>query len=212
MYNLPKFKEQDQGLVLQFIHEHPFALLIGATPDGLPAATQVPVFLEERGGVYCLTGHMMRKTDHHFAFEANPNVLCVFTGAHAYVSGSWYNNPHQGSTWNYRSVHVRGTLRFLDEAGLIGILRKTSLHFEKGNSASATVYDNLSQEYTSQLLGAIVGFEVEVHDIQHVFKMSQNRDEASYFNIIGKLKEQDVNAQEVARIMERDAHKLFGPK
>ncbi|GAA4327349.1 FMN-binding negative transcriptional regulator [Flaviaesturariibacter amylovorans] len=212
MYNLPYYKEQDPARVLQFIHEHPFAMLIGATPEGRPVATQIPVFIEERDGKLYLSGHMMRKNDHHLAFEANPQVLCVFTGAHTYVSASWYSNPSQGSTWNYRSVHVRGTMRFVDGPGLVDILQKTSLFFEGGNASSATVYENLPEAYTGRLLAAIVGFEVEVEDIQHVFKMSQDRDEASYHNIIGKLKEQDANAQEVARIMEQNADRLFGAK
>jgi transcriptional regulator len=209
MYNLPYFKDQDPEQVKQFIRAHPFAMLIGATREGLPVATQIPVFIEEKEGKLYLTGHMMRKMDHHLAFEENPNVLCVFSGAHTYVSGSWYSDPHQASTWNYRSVHVRGTISFLDEAGLIDVLQKTSLHFEGGDAASPTVYANLSPEYTARLMKAIVAFQVTVEDIQHVFKMSQNRDAESYRNIIGKLKEGDPEAQAVAQIMEGAEGKLF---
>jgi transcriptional regulator len=209
MYNLPYFKEQDPGLVRQFIHEHPFAMLIGATKEGLPVATQIPVFIEEKEGKMYLTGHMMRKTDHHLAFGENPNVLCVFSGAHTYVSGSWYSDPQQASTWNYRSVHARGIISFLDDAGLIEVLQKTSLHFEGGNTDSTTVFENLSPEYTGRLMKAIVAFRVEVQAIEHVFKMSQNRDKESYRNIIGKLKGGDAEAQAVAGIMEKGEERLF---
>ena len=209
MYNLPEFKEQDPALVLEFMRAHPFAMLIGATAAGAPVATQIPVLIDERDGKLFLSGHLMRKTDHHLAFEQNPQVLFVFTGAHSYVSASWYSEPQQGSTWNYQSVHVRGKISFLDESGLIGVMRRTSLHFEGGNTASPTVYDNLPSEYTERMLKAIVGFEVPAEDIQHVFKLSQNRDRASYRNIIGHLKQQDAGAQEVARIMQDREPNIF---
>ncbi|RYZ24198.1 MAG: FMN-binding negative transcriptional regulator [Chitinophagaceae bacterium] len=209
MYDLPDFKEHDAALVRQFMTEHPFATLIGATPDGLPVATQIPVLVEEREGRLFLSGHMMRKTDHEQTFQQNPNVLCLFSGAHAYVSASWYANPQQGSTWNYRTVHARGRLRFTDDAGLIDIMRKTSLHFEKGNAASPTSFDNLPAEYTSRLVKAILGFEVEVESLEHVFKMSQNRDQQSYRNIIGKLEQGDSDAQAVAQIMKAGEERLF---
>ncbi|RYY67118.1 MAG: FMN-binding negative transcriptional regulator [Chitinophagaceae bacterium] len=209
MYDLPDFKEQDPALVLQFMREHPFAMVIGATVGGLPVATQVPVLIEERNGQLFLSGHMMRKTDHHLAFEENPQVLFVFSGAHSYVSASWYSDPSMGSTWNYQSVQARGRMTFLNDAGLIDVMRRTTLHFEEGNAASPTVFDNLPADYTERMLKAIVGFEVPVEDLRHVFKLSQNRDRESYRNIIGKLEERDPDAQEVAQKMRAQEQNLF---
>src|SRR5678810_422713 len=170
MYNLPSYKEKDQKVVMEFIHQHPFAFITGCGENNKPVATQIPVFIEDRNGKLFLSGHMMKQTDHHKAFEKNPNVLCVFTGNHTYVSATWYNNPHQASTWNYMSVHVKGIIRFLDDAALIDVLRKTSLHFENYNQKSTTVFDNLTPEYTEKLLKAIVAFEIEITEMDHVFK------------------------------------------
>ena len=203
MYNLPYYKENDSQVVLQFIHENPFAFLAGCSEKGEPVATQVPVFIEEKDGKLFLTGHIMRQTDHHKAFEKNPNVLAVFTGQHTYVSATWYSNSHQASTWNYMSVHVKGMLRFLDEEGLINVLKKTSLHFENDNLESSTIYDNLSRDYTDKLIKAIVAFEIEVTNIDNVFKLSQDRDEKSYYNIIEKLEKQGSNAKYIAKEMKK---------
>ena len=79
MYNIPYFKEQDQGVVLQFMQAHPFAILIGAA-DNWPAATQVPLLIEERDGKLFLLGHFMRNTDHHKTIQKNNQVMCLFTG------------------------------------------------------------------------------------------------------------------------------------
>ncbi|MDP4261895.1 MAG: FMN-binding negative transcriptional regulator [Bacteroidota bacterium] len=206
---MPYYKEEDQQVVLDFIHQHPFAFLAGCDDNGKPVATQIPVFIEEREGRLYMTGHMMRQTDHHRAFERNSDVLCVFTGPHTYVSASWYSDPHQASTWNYMSVHVKGRLRFLDQAGLIEVLKKTTLHFENGNTASPTTFDNLSEEYTSHLMKAIVAFEIEVTEMDHVFKLSQNRDEKSYNNITAQLKDQGNDARAIAELMEKRKSKVF---
>ena len=209
MYNLPYFKEKDQAKVMAFIHQHPFAFIAGCDENAKPVATQIPVFIEKREGKLYLTGHMMRNTDHHKAFQSNPGVLCVFTGPHTYVSATWYKDPHQASTWNYMSVHVKGTMSFLDEQGLIDVLKKTSLHFENNNADSHTVYNNLPDDYRSRLIKAIVAFEVEVAEIDNVFKLSQNRDKESYQNIIEKLSSQDSEALAVAEEMKQREARLF---
>jgi transcriptional regulator len=212
MYNLPYYKETDPKVVLEFIHQHPFAFIAGCDEMNKPVATQIPVFIEERNGKLYLSGHMMKQTDHHKAFENNPNVLCVFTGHHTYVSATWYSNPHQASTWNYMSVHVKGQLKFLDERALIDVLKKTSLHFEKGNTNSSTVYDNLSEDYRNRLIKAIVAFEVEVESIDHVFKLSQDRDKESYQHIIEKLDQQDADGKVIADEMSKRIRQVFPSK
>ncbi len=209
MYNLPYFKEDDKEEVLRFMREHPFVFLTGSDTNNKPVATQVPVFIDEREGKLFLTGHMMRQTDHHKAFEQNTNVLAVFTGPHTYVSATWYTNPFQGSTWNYMSVHAAGTIRFGNEADLVAILKRLTLHYENNNAASETIFDNLPAEYTEKMMKAIMAFEIEVTGMQHVFKLSQNRDEKSYDNIIRELKLQDGDAKKIATIMEERKAKVF---
>jgi transcriptional regulator len=209
MYSLPYFKENDPKVVMDFIHDHPFAFITGCSADGKPVATQIPVFIEEKEGGLFLTGHMMKQTDHHKAFENNSNVLCVFTGHHCYVSATLYSDPHQASTWNYMSVHVRGQLRFLDDAGLVSVLKKTSAHFENYNAGSSTTFDNLPKEYTDRLMKAIVAFEVQVEEIENVFKLSQNRDKVSYQNITSNLKHGTPDENTIAEEMLKRQSQLF---
>lgn len=209
MYNLPDYKDKDPMVVMKFIHDHPFAFIAGCDENHRPVATQIPVFIEEREGKLFLSGHLMKQTDHHKAFDRNPKVLCVFTGHHTYVSATWYTNPHQASTWNYMSVHVKGHIRFLPEDALVDVLKKTSLHFERGNHQSSTVYDNLPEDYRSHLIKAIVAFEVEVESIEHVFKLSQNRDRESYTRIVEHLRGQDAESQGIAEEMDKRKDQLF---
>ena len=209
MYSLPYFKEHEHDVVMEFIHQHPFAFLSGCDENNRPVATQILVFIENRGEKLFLTGHMMRSTDHHKAFEKNPNVLCVFTGHHTYVSATWYSNPHQASTWNYMTIHARGPVRWMDEGELIELLKELSLHFENNNQASTTIYDNLPEDYLEKLRKAIIGFEIEVTELDNVYKLSQNRDEKSYDNVVEQLKKQEGDGKIIGEIMEKRKEKVF---
>lgn len=145
----------------------------------------------------------MRGTDHHEAFLRNENVLAVFTGSHVYVSGSWYADPCMASTWNYMSVHAKGIISFLDDAGLEEVLRKTSLHFEGYDHESPAIFDNLPSEFKQKVMTAIVAFEIQVTEIDSVFKLSQDRDSESYLNIIDELKTRGDDGRMIAAEMEK---------
>jgi transcriptional regulator len=208
MYNFPHFKEPDDKVIVEFMKHHPFAMLIGNS-NGRAIATQVPLMIEEREDKLFLFGHITRKQDHHLVFEENKEALVIFTGAHAYVSATWYENKQNVSTWNYASVHARGTLTFLNEASLKDALRKLSLHYEKYNTQSETTFDNLPGDYTDRLVKAIIGFEIEVSSLDHVFKLSQNRDEKSYHHIMDHLKAEGGEAADVAKMMEERKDKVY---
>jgi transcriptional regulator len=212
MYNLSYHKEKNELVVKKFIDQHPFAFLTGSDSENKPVATQVPVFIEEIDNRKILRGHIMKNTDHHKAFLSNENVLVVFSGNHTYVSATWYSNPYMASTWNYMSVHAKGVIRFLGDDELENVLRMTSLHFENYDQQSTTSYDNLPLEFKQRVMSAIVAFEIEVKEIDTVFKLSQDRDYESYLNIINKLKGQGEDGQVIAAEMEKRIFEVFPDK
>lgn len=211
MYHFSYFKEKKKQLLLDFIEQNPFAFLTGSYSSGEQVATQIPVLLEVRDGELFLQGHIMRNTDHHKAFAENPNALLVFSGPSTYVSASWYTNPVSGSTWNYMSVHVNGQVNFMSNYELISFMRKLTLKFEKENTESQTIFDNLPAEYLDKMMPAIVGFEIKADKIDNVFKLSQNKDEKSYLNIISKLEELGGNSAIIAYEMKLRQTELFKP-
>jgi transcriptional regulator len=209
MYSFPYFKEEDKEIVLSFIKQNPFAFITGCDKDNKPVATQIPLFIDEKDGKLFLSGHIQRKTDHHKAFEHNPNVLAVFTGPHTYVSAGWYTDPKVAGTWNYISVHAKGQMKFLGEQALLDVLKRTTNHFEN-NPQSAANFEQLPKEYVTQMARAIVAFEIEVESFDNVFKLSQNRDKESYSKIIEKLEVQDNAGKKIAEEMKSRSRKLFG--
>src|SRR5690349_9162329 len=141
MYNYPHYKENDREKIIAFMRAYPFAMMIGADKNYRPVFTQVPVLIDERDGKIFISGHIAKKSDHEKAFEENPDILIVFTGPHTYVSGTWYTgNLQQASTWNYISIHARGKINWMEEAGLVELLRRLSLYYEKDNKQSSTIY------------------------------------------------------------------------
>jgi transcriptional regulator len=59
------------------------------------------------------------------------------------------------------------------------------------------------------MMPAIVGFEIKAEKIENVFKLSQNRDEKSYLNIISKLEAKGGNSVVIAAEMKKRKAALF---
>ena len=202
MYNIPHFKAKDHQEVLDFMKANPFVTICGVNKEGYPVATQRPILLKIENDTITISGHMMRKQDHTNAFENNNKALVIFSGPSAFVSANWYTTKNMGSTWNYQSVQAKGKLEIKDEKHLKNLLTELTLHFEK-DPDSPTQVKNLSPEYMEQNMKAIVSFEILVDDLQHVFKLSQNRDDVSYENIKNELSNGNAACKHMAAAMKR---------
>ena len=173
MYLPEDFEETNPERISALIDSHPLGMLVTA-PDGIPFVSHLP-FLHERGAGAKgkLIGHMARANPQWRHFSSGAEALAVFQGPHAYVSPSWYASPGV-PTWNYAVVHVRGRPAIVEgEAELEGLLeRLTRIH----ESARPNPWKpNLAGERRAKLLGAIVGFEIEITSALAKFKLSQNR-------------------------------------
>ena len=200
MYDIPYFKAEHPEEVLAYMKAHPFALICGADLNRKPVATQIPVLFENRDDKLYLQGHFMKKQDHTNAFMKHPDALVVFSGAHTYVSASWYENKQTASTWNYQSVQASGVIRFQDTVFLHRLLIRLTETFEAPGSPS--LVQKMDPAYVQQMMHAIVAFEMEVISVRHVFKLSQNRDGKSRENIISHLIGQGADALEIAKAMD----------
>lgn len=198
MYKFPYYTENDFEKVIAFMKGNPFATIIGFG-EQYPAASHIPleVHVQNDSKIF-LSGHLMKKTDHHIAFEKNEHVLAIFNGPHTQVSASWYTTPAMGSTWNYMTVHAKGKIHFTDEQGTYEAVKAITDKYEGFDKSSS--FDKLPQEYIDKMLKAIVGFYIEVESVENTFKLSQNRDKESQQNIIEELyKRGDDNSKAIAK-------------
>ncbi|HZZ93985.1 MAG TPA: FMN-binding negative transcriptional regulator [Usitatibacter sp.] len=174
LYVPPHFREDDPQALYRFIEEHAFATLVSAGPAGLHVS-HVP-FLPERGedGRVRLLAHVARANPHWQALEQAEHVVAIFHGPHAYVSPTWYSAHPAVPTWNYAVVHAHGRAKLLEEPELHDLLLRLSSGYEAPNTPPWKM-SALPADFTTSMLGAIVGFAIEVERLEGKFKLSQNR-------------------------------------
>ncbi len=202
MYDISYFKANDHQEVIEFMQSNPFVTICGVDKNGLPIAAQIPILIKQVDDKLFICGHLMRKQDHTNAFEMNPNALVIFSAPSAFVSASWYTSKGQASTWNYQTVHAVGTMQMQDEQHLYHLLVALTEKFESDPDAPSQV-KNLDPMYMQQNMKAIISFEIEVAQLKHVFKLSQNRDEISHQNIQNELNKGDAACKYMAAAMKR---------
>ena len=99
----------------------------------------------------------------------------------------------------------------MSDEELVQFMRAFTIKFENGNPDSQTIYDNLPAEFLQKMMPAITGFEIRAEKLENVFKLSQNRDEKSYTNIISKLEEKGGESALIAVEMRKRQSALFPP-
>ena len=203
MYQTSHFKAHQEQEVIDFMKEHPFVMICGIDENLKPVVTHVPILIEYRNNQLFIVGHVMKKQNHTIAFEKNNQVLVVFTGSHSYISASNYLQQNTASTWNYKAVHVSGKLHYLNDESLLELLKNLTQKFE-GNAHSPALVEKMDSNYLKQMMNAIVAFEIEVENIEHVFKISQNKDEKTREKIIETLeKDSNSDSNEMAKEMRK---------
>ena len=216
MYIPRRYEEKDVEKVHAFIRENSFAILVSVL-DGLPVATHIPLLLEKDGqGRDVLVGHIARGNGQKGSFaggglgEGGAKVLAIFPGPHAYVSPRWYTQMNV-PTWNYMAVHVYGTLTVIEGEELRAALSRLVGNYEQ-HLPKPVDMGEIGEERVSSEMRGIVGFRIVVEEIQAAYKLSQNRDEKSYQEVVRQLGGGDEVSKAVAAEMERREEGLFSPK
>ena len=209
MYIPELFKETDQQKITEFLKQNAFGLLI-TQHQSKPLATHLPLeYLEQNGKAY-LHGHLAKANPQWKSFEEQEQVLAVFNGPHSYVSASWYS-IEEVSTWNYVSVHIYGKLRIMAQEELMPML-EALMHKYESDVQRPVDMSKLSKKTLNQVYG-IVGFEIEITELQAKYKMSQNRSEKDYDNIVENLEDRrGAQAAETAKLMREFKPDLSGNK
>jgi transcriptional regulator len=185
MYIPDIFKNENQEDIINFLQENSFGILVNQT-NGKLWATHIPLELDiDKNGKQILFGHISKENPQWKNFEENDKILAIFSGPHSYISSSWYDHENV-PTWNFIAVHVYGTVKIIEGDAVVESLKKLVNKYEK-NSKNPVKVEVLSEKTMLQTRG-IVAFEIEIEEIQGVNKLSQNRDNKNYDNIISELK------------------------
>ncbi|MDQ1853745.1 FMN-binding negative transcriptional regulator [Bacillus stercoris] len=199
MYIPKYFKVTNAEDIWNFVQENAFGTIV-TTEQGKPIATHLPLGFHKKGDHYYITGHFAYGNPQWRTFEACEDVLVMFQGPHAYISSSWYSRENV-PTWNYQAVHMYGKASMLEKDELAEELTIMLEKYEKHRD-HPVLWDKLSPKLLERELKGIVGFKIKVEDIQAAYKLSQNRNETDYMNIIDQLQnEENPNAKQMAELM-----------
>ncbi|RCX08476.1 FMN-binding negative transcriptional regulator [Marinomonas foliarum] len=179
MYTPKYFEINDQEELLAFVKAFPFATLVSNGEDGLNAE-HIPmlVHVDDENRV-CLQAHIAKANKLWQNLANQADVLVIFQGENAYISPNWYPSKKVDGravpTWNYRAVHIQGTINFIhDIKWKLALLEKLTNIHEKEQPVPWSISD-APQEYIDRLQAAVVGIEITVTDIQGKYKLSQNQ-------------------------------------
>ncbi len=198
MYTPKLYREEDRSKILEFMRENEFVTLV--SHDGQrPVASHLLVEVIEEGERLLINGHMSRANSLWKSFERNSEVLVIFQGPHTYISPTWYNHVNV-PTWNYQAVHVYGKPHLVTEyEEAYQLLKRLIDRHEKSGHYKM---DSLPQDFVEKEIRGVVAFQIEVTQIEANYKLSQNRDDEDYWNIVSHLEErQDELSHGVAEAM-----------
>ncbi|SNS42418.1 MULTISPECIES: FMN-binding negative transcriptional regulator [unclassified Azospirillum] len=175
---IPAAFRMETDAALALVAAHPFATLVSLGSGGL-LSTPLPLLLDRQGNQVRLIGHIARANPHWRDFDPAVPSLAVFQGGDAYVTPSWYAAKQETGkvvpTWNYKAVHIHGTLRLVEEpAALLDIVTRLTDRHEADRPMPWAVSD-APADYLATMLKAIVGLELLVERVEGKAKLSQNR-------------------------------------
>lgn len=200
---IPKFFQIDDFKEIeQFVKSNSFGMII-TEKHGKPLATHLPLILQKKGDDYYISGHIAKGNSQWKTLNGNSNVLIIYQGPHAYVSSSWYEKENV-PTWNYQAIHLYGEATVLSEQETIDDLKTLLAKYEQYRE-NPVLWDNLA-ESTQMQAKAIIGFKVKINKVEAAYKMSQNRNEQDYNNIIKKLEEEHNSSSNAVADVMRDIH------
>ena len=187
MYVSPAFRNTNLAQSRELIEQNGFGILVSQVNDK-PWATHLPMQLGiSANGEEVLTGHLSKGNAQWKNFTDGMAVLAIFQGPHGYISSSWYDHENV-PTWNYIAVHVYGNIRIITGDALLAALTKLVNKYEAGSRNPVTV-EGMSPSFLEAQVKGIVGFEIDITEIQAAYKLSQNRDEKNLHNIISELEQ-----------------------
>src|SRR6218665_3520599 len=199
---IPKiYKSEDQELMKKIIKENAFALLI-SDKEKL-SATHSMFLLNENDENFYLETHISKANFQAKVLKEGDEVLCGFLGAHSYISSSWYEKTNV-STWNYEAGQIRGKVKVMSDEELYQHLKKLTFKYEKVQKCPMFV-ENMGEELVRKEMKGAFGINIYPTEIYIANKLSQNRKDNDFENIILNLEQSDfTNDKKIAELMKKN--------
>ncbi|KMQ62679.1 transcriptional regulator [Chryseobacterium sp. BLS98] len=196
---IPKlYRSEDYDLMREIIRENAFALLISSN-EKIRATHSMMMLNEDDPENMHVETHISRANPQAKTLKDGDEVLCDFLGAHTYISSSWYDHMNV-STWNYEAVQIHGKVQLMSHDELYRHLEKLTSKYEKFQKCPVMVKD-MGREFVEKEMKGAFGLKIIPTEIFIKQKLSQNRKENDYQNIISELEHSDENGRKIAEKM-----------
>jgi transcriptional regulator len=101
-------------------------------------------------------------------------VLLTFTGPHGYVTPTIYEYTPAAPTWNFTSIHVRGTVQKIDSLEeTLEVVMATVRTFESRFGSDWDMTESIG--YFRKIVPGVGAFRVQVSGAEGMFKLSQEQ-------------------------------------
>jgi len=196
---IPKlYRSEDYSLMKEIIRENSFALLISSVDKIRATHSMMMLNEDDKENIYIET-HISKANPQAKTLKNGDEVLCDFLGAHTYISSSWYDHINV-STWNYEAVQIYGKVELMNPEELYIHLDKLTSKYEKFQKCPVMV-KNMGKEFVEKEMKGAFGLKIIPTEIFIKQKLSQNRKENDFKNIISNLENSDENGKKIAEKM-----------
>ena len=169
MINYPPQQHQDDNRehMIAVINRYPLATLV-SVKDNAPLISHLPLIYSEGK----LIGHLDIYNPQADLLKDNTAVTVIFSGPQCYISPSIYSTT-QLPTWNYITVHIKGTVKEItDPENIIKSMLDMTTFLETPEHNYILEPDNARM---AQFISYVKGFEIDITHWEGKFKLSQDK-------------------------------------
>lgn len=197
MYISNNAKMKDESVIHDFINEFGFGVIVSVSLTG----THLPFVLHREEGEHGVLYSHFAKANPHWKEINGEDVLIIFSGPHSYISPTWYAQSPAVPTWNYASVHAYGKVSLLNDSQTLEVVEEVVHKYEPKLLLKRDVITN---EFRDKLLSGVVGFKIELSNIEGKLKLGQQRKSEDQIGVYNALKNsEDLGSQGLAQYMEK---------
>lgn len=174
MFHRPSRFDTPVSEAVKLVQRTRFGLLVSQLKGELQFS-HLPFLVDIEGDqLVRLRGHFARNNPHWKALNEEADAVVVFNGPNAYVSAQWYKQSPAAPTWNYVAVHVLGKVRILPSEQDVNDIVNELIAVNEAELPKQWPVEQYSPARRAALLPHIIGFHLDVSEIEHKFKLSQH--------------------------------------
>jgi len=111
---------------------------------------------------------------------------------------------------NYLAVHAYGKPRLVEDFDEVYAMLKRQIEAHEGEHGREYSIESLPEKFLRAEMRALVGLEIVVTRTEASFKLSQNRDEANYRNILAELSKSEAPSDQALYEQMRQVYERGG--